>query len=384
MESRSKLAPGRENPGYRQTVWMEGNTVCMLDQRMLPHREEVLRLAAYPGTIHAIREMAVRGAGTIGVAAGFAMAQAVLAAPAAGFQEAVERAAREVNAARPTAKNLSYAVERVLAAVRRASSEEQEGSGRPSTWEAARRLAVVEAQAIHDDDVRMTEEIARAGAAVLPKGRAVMTHCNAGWLAYSGWGTALAPMYLAHARGEGVFVYANETRPRGQGAKLTTWELAKAGVPHALLADTAAGSVMAKGEVGLVIVGADRIAANGDTANKIGTYTLAVLAKEHKIPFYVAAPSPTFDAECPSGEQIPIEERDEREVLEAHGAAGDGSWASVRVATPGVRARNPAFDVTPARLITGFITEKGIVRPDREAIEKFLEIASSALRASSQ
>ncbi len=351
----------RSNPGYRQTVWMEGGAVCVIDQRALPHREEVLRLAAYPETIRAIREMAVRGAGTIGVAAGFAMAQAALAAPAAGFREQVERAAREISAARPTAKNLSYAVDRVLAAIRRAPDDG-----------AARRLAVAEAEAIHDDDVRMTEEIARAGAEVLPKGKAVMTHCNAGWLAYSGWGTALAPMYFAHARGEAVFVYANETRPRGQGAKLTTWELAKAGVPHALLADTAAGSLMAQGEVGLVIVGADRIAANGDTANKIGTYTLAVLAKEHKIPFYVAAPSPTFDAECPSGAEIPIEERDEREVLEAHGASADGSWASVRVAAPGVRARNPAFDVTPARLITGFITERGIVQPNAESIARFL------------
>ena len=348
----------RNNPSYRKTVWMEGSAVCMIDQRELPHREVTLRLASYPETIHAIRDMAVRGAGTIGVAAGFAMAQAVLAAPAAGFREWVERAAREINGARPTAKNLSYAVERVLAAVRRAPGEAQ-----------ARRLAAAEAEAIHDDDVRMTEEIARAGAEILPKGKAVMTHCNAGWLAYSGWGTALAPMYFAHARGEAVFVYANETRPRGQGAKLTTWELSKAGVPHALLADTAAGSMMAKGEIGTVIVGADRIAANGDTANKIGTYTLAVLAREHQIPFYVAAPSPTFDVECPSGAEIPIEERDEREVLESAGAA------------PGVRARNPAFDVTPARLITGFITERGIVRPEREAINRFLAQASASAPA---
>ena len=352
----------RNNPGYKQTVWMEGPAVCMIDQRDLPHREAVLRLADYPGTIRAIRDMAVRGAGTIGVTAGFAMAQAALAAPAgAGFQAWVEKAAREINAARPTAKNLSYAVERVLRVMAEAPDEAQ-----------ARRRAVAEAEAIHDDDVRMTERIAEAGAAILPKGKAVMTHCNAGWLAYSGWGTALAPMYFAHARGEAVFVYANETRPRGQGAKLTTWELAKAGVPHALLADTAAGSMMAQGEIGVVIVGADRIAANGDTANKIGTYTLAVLAKEHKIPFYVAAPSPTFDADCPSGERIPIEERDEKEVLEAHGTLADGSWASVRTATPGVRARNPAFDVTPARLITGFITERGIVRPNASAISRFL------------
>ena len=354
----------RNSPG-RRTVWLEGGTVCMLDQRELPYRETVLRLQKYRGTTEAIREMVVRGAGTIGVAGGYAMAQAALAAPSHGFWQEVDEAARHVSAARPTAKNLSYAVEQVLRAVRSASEVEE-----------ARRLAVSEAEHLHTDDIRMTERIAEHGAPLVPRGKAAMTHCNAGWLAYAGWGTALAPLYMAHARGERVFVYATETRPRGQGARLTTWELTQAGVPHALIADTAAGATMAAGEIGLVLVGADRIAANGDTANKIGTYTLAVLARRHRVPFYVAAPSPTFDAACPSGAKIPIEERDEKEVLEVGGLSPEGQWASVRVATPGVQARNPAFDVTPAELITGFITECGIVRPNRRAIARYLARAA--------
>lgn len=345
----------------RRTVWLEGSVLCLLDQRALPHRNVVLRLESYRQAAQAIREMAVRGAGTIGAAGGFAMAQAAQAAPADRFRQEIAEAQRMISGARPTAKNLSYAVERVARAIRSSSGVQE-----------ARARAAAEAQAVYDDDVRMTEKIAEAGLAVLPDGRAVLTHCNAGWLAYPGWGTALAPLYLAHAMGRSVFVLATETRPRSQGAKLTTWELAQAGVPHALIADTAAGCTMAKGEIGMVIVGADRIAANGDTANKVGTYTLAVLAKTHGIPFYVAAPSPTFDAECPTGAEIPIEERDEREVLEVEGANADGRFASVRVAPPGVRARNPAFDVTPSSYITAFVTECGLIQPNRRAIGRFL------------
>jgi len=348
----------------REALWMKGPTVFMLDQRLLPHRIRILRLRAYPETIRAIQEMAVRGAGTIGVAGGFAMAQAALAAPDAGFWKTAERAAKEISAARPTAKNLSHAVERVLAAMR----AEKNPAG-------ARRRAVSEAQKFYDENVTMSEKIGQAGARLLPKGKAVLTHCNAGWLACTGLGTALAPIFTAHNRGKPVFVIATETRPRGQGAKLTVWELAQAGVPHALIADTAAGHFMSRGEIGMVIVGADRIAANGDTANKIGTYTLAVLAKEHKIPFYVAAPSPTFDAGCPSGARIPIEERHEDELLRAEGMLHSGEQASVRVATPGVTARNPAFDVTPASLITAFITEAGLIQPNPAAIAQFLSEA---------
>lgn len=340
---------------------MEGASVWMIDQRKLPHRLTALRLDAYPDTIQAIQQMAVRGAGTIGVAGGFAMAQAALAASGTGFWDSIEKAAREISAARPTAKNLSHAVERVLGRMRKEKEVD-----------AARRTAVSEAQAFYDENVEMSEKIGRAGLSLLPQGKAVLTHCNAGWLACTGLGTALAPLFAAHQQGRPVFVIATETRPRGQGAKLTAWELAQAGVPHALIADTAAGHFMSRGEIGMVIVGADRIAANGDTANKIGTYTLAVLAQAHGIPFYVAAPSPTFDAGCPSGDRIPIEERHENEVLRAEGSLHSGEQASVRVATPGVTARNPAFDVTPAKLITAFLTESGVIQPTPAAIARFL------------
>jgi len=351
-----------------RVVWMEGSVVCMIDQRLLPHAKTILRASTYQETTTAIRDMTIRGAGTIGAAAGFAMAQVALGASESGFWEEVERGAAHVSAARPTAKNLFYAVERVLASMR----QKPDVAG-------ARRRAVAEAQAIYDDDAAMTGAMGEAAVSLIPAAKAVLTHCNAGWLAYPGIGSALAPIYRAHQQGRPVFVYATETRPRSQGAKLTTWELAQAGVPHALIPDTAAGAIMATGEIGLVIVGADRIAANGDTANKIGTYTLAVLAKEHRIPFYIAAPSPTFDADCPSGAEIPIEERDEREVLDVTGyLAADSRQVTVRVATPGVRARNPAFDVTPVRLITGFVTECGIVAPTPEAIARFFAEARSA------
>ena len=353
--------PNEQRLKNRQALWMEEACVSMIDQRKLPHQLTVLRLETYPETIRAIQEMAVRGAGTIGVAGGFAMAQAAMAAPENGFWEQVERAAKEIGAARPTAKNLSHAVERVLARMR---AEKQP--------EAARRRAVSEAQSFYDENVQMSERIGQAGLDLLPGTQAVLTHCNAGWLACTGFGTALAPIFLAHEQGKPVFVIATETRPRGQGAKLTVWELSQAGVPHVLIADTAAGHFMSRGEIGMVIVGADRIAANGDTANKIGTYTLAVLAKAHGIPFYVAAPSPTFDAGCSSGNAIPIEERDPTEVLHADGSLNGGPQISVRVATPGGKARNPAFDVTPAALITAFITEAGLVQPNSAAVAAFL------------
>lgn len=351
------------NSSWR-AVWMEGSQVCLIDQRLLPHAVKILRLSTTPEIIAAIREMMVRGAGTIGATGGFAMAQAALAAPSSGFWEEIRRKAEQIASARPTAKNLSYAVDRVLAAMKAAADVET-----------ARRRAVAEAQAVYDDDARMTEEIAKAGLALFQTRRSVLTHCNAGWLAYPGWGSALAPIYLAYQQGRPVFVYATETRPLSQGAKLTIWELTQAGVPHVLIADTAAGYMMSRGEIELAIVGADRIAANGDTANKIGTYTLGVLAKEHGIPFYVAAPSPTFDAECPSGDSIPIEERDEKEVLEVSGLLATGEGVTVRVANPTTSAKNPAFDVTPARLITGFITECGLIKPNPTAIAQFLSKA---------
>ncbi len=364
MEKPTKKGTGLSPVSERRAVWMEGSFLCMIDQRLLPHRIRLLRLKNYSECSMAIREMAVRGAGTIGVTAGFAMAQAALTASESEFWEDLGRAAQEIRAARPTAKNLFYAVDRVLAAAK-------DGSGVAQ----ARGRAVAEAQAIYDDDVRMTEGIARAGSPLIPKEKGVLTHCNAGWLAYPGCGSALGPIFRAHEEGRPLFVYATETRPRSQGAKLTSWELHQAGVPHLLIPDTAAGSMMRQGKIGLVIVGADRIAANGDTANKIGTYSLSVLARAHEIPFYVAAPSPTFDPDCPSGDQIPIEEREEEEVLFVTGLSSDGQEKRVRIAAEGVRAGNPAFDVTPAELITGFLTECGVVAPTSAAIAGFLKTA---------
>lgn len=348
----------------RRAVWMEGAEVRLIDQRLLPHRHAVVRSTSARQTALLIREMAVRGAGTLGVTAGLAIAQAALKASSGRFWKEVDSACEQIRATRPTARNLFGAVERVVAAMRKARGIDD-----------ARQRAVSQARAIEEDALRMTEAMARRGLPIVPDGKAVLTHCNAGWLAYPGWGTALAPIYLAHERGQNVFVLATETRPRSQGAKLTSWELTRAGIPHALLSDTAAGAMMAKGEVGVVIVGADRVAANGDTANKIGTYSLAVLAKAHGIPFYVAAPSPTFDADCPSGSSIPIEERDEKEVLEVNGMARGKGPIAVRIAPEGVRARNPAFDVTPSYLITRFLTECGLIPATSNAITRFLSKA---------
>ncbi len=341
---------------YR-TVWLDGSTVRMIDQRLLPFRFELLACATAADTAEAIRTMAVRGAGAIGAAAGYALAQAVLAAPEPEWREAVQTAARMIQATRPTARDLFFSVEQVLEAV-------QGAAGR----DGARKAAVARAQELADENARAGEQIGVAGEPLIPSGGRVLTHCNAGWLAFTDWGSALAPVYKAHRAGKRVSVYATETRPRGQGARLTAWELGQEGVPHQVVADTACGWLFQRRRVDCVIVGADRIAANGDTANKIGTYTLAVLAAQHRVPFYVAAPRSTFDLQTPSGEGIVIEERDEEEVLLVTGAADDGSLRRVRVAAPGAAALNPAFDVTPGALIRAFITEAGLVQPHPDAI----------------
>ena len=224
------------------------------------------------------------------------------------------------------------------------------------------------AQQVADDNAQACEAIGKAGATLLRSGMRVLTHCNAGWLAMVDWGSALSPIYYAARQGVSLFVFADETRPRSQGAKLTAWELGQEGIPHAILSDTAAGSFFQRKQIDLVIVGADRIAANGDTANKIGTYTVAVLAKQHGVPFYVAAPRSTFDSKTPTGASIIIEERSEDEVLYVWGKGEDGRMTRVRIAPEGSSAKNPAYDVTPVSLIAGFITEAGILAPRAEAI----------------
>ncbi len=337
---------------YR-TVWMEDDTVYMINQLRLPHTFEIVALPDHRATAVAIRDMWVRGAGAIGAAAGYAMAQVALEAPrGVGFAAYVQQGAATIRATRPTAQDLFYAVSRVLAAI----------EGAPDA-ESARQAAVRTAQMLADENAAAGEAIGRYGAVLMHDGCRVLTHCNAGWLAFVDWGSALAPIYAAHREGKRVFVYVDETRPRSQGAKLTAWELANEGVPHTIIADNAAGFFMQRGEVDLCIVGSDRIAANGDIANKIGTFEKAVVAHEMGIPFYVAAPTSTIDPACPSGESIPIEERSQEEVLYAEGLLDDGQSGRVRIAPAGSAARNPAFDVTPARYITAIITERGIFKP---------------------
>ena len=323
---------------YR-AVWMKGRDVVVINQPLLPHRFELLRLKNHRETAWAIQTMIVRGAGTIGATAGYGMAQAYLEGAD------LDRAYRTLVETRPTAADLKHALDRVRA---RATSAKE---------------AVAEAEAIADEYVERAEEIARVGLPLVPSGSRVLTHCNAGWLALVDWGSAPAPIYLAHRKGRKVFVWVDETRPRNQGANLTSWEFLQEGVPHKIIADNAGGLYMRRGEVDLCIVGADRIAANGDVANKIGTYQKAVLARENGIPFYVAAPSSTIDLTCRSGDDIPIEERDEDEMHYVSGRTAGKKLECVRVSPRGAAAGNPAFDVTPAKYITGIITERGIVKP---------------------
>ena len=323
---------------YR-AVWMSGRDVVVINQPLLPHRFELLRLKNHRETAGAIRTMIIRGAGTIGATAAYGMAQAYLE----GVD--LDRAYRTLVETRPTAADLKHALDRVRA---RATSAKE---------------AVAEAEAIADEYVERAKEIARVGLPLVPSGSRVLTHCNAGWLALVDWGSAPAPIYLAHRKGRKVFVWVDETRPRNQGANLTSWEFLQEGVPHKIIADNAGGLYMRRGEVDLCIVGADRIAANGDVANKIGTYQKAVLARENGIPFYVAAPSSTIDLKCRSGDDIPIEERDEDEMHYVSGRTAGKKLERVRVSPRGAAAGNPAFDVTPAKYITGIITERGIVKP---------------------
>jgi methylthioribose-1-phosphate isomerase len=338
---------------YR-TVWMEGTAVKMINQPLLPHRFEIATLATHRDTARAIKDMVIRGAGAIGGAAAYGMAQVALEAPDAHFGDYVAQGAETLRHTRPTAQNLFYAIARVQRAILEAP-----------TVARARAAAVEAAQAVADEDAASCRAIGEHGAQLIPDGARILTHCNAGWLAFVDWGSALSPIYMAARQGKKVFVYADETRPRCQGAQLTAWELQGEGIAHAIIADNAAGFFMQRGEIDMVIVGSDRIAANGDVANKIGTYEKAVCAADNGIPFYVAAPTSTIDPACPSGVDIPIEERDQDEVLYAYGRDAQGNLGRVRLAPDGSQARNPAFDVTPARLVRAIITQHGVHDPAR-------------------
>lgn len=340
-----------------RTLWRAGGTLHMIDQRLLPHQFAVVALPTVEDTARAIEDMTVRGAGAIGAAGALGVAQAAALAPDDGFFGAVDAAASRLARTRPTAQNLFAGIAAVQAAVAAHTDPR-----------AARAAALAAGDAWADADAAACAAIGAHGASLIQDGARVSTHCNAGWLAFVDWGSALSPVYAAHRAGRRVFVWVDETRPRGQGASLTAWELGQEGVPHAVIADNATASFMARGEVDLCIVGADRIAANGDVANKIGTLKLAIAAKHFGVPFYVAAPTPTIDPDTASGAGIPIEERSEDEVRYTWGWTDDGRFARVRTVPEGARARNPAFDVTPAGLIRGIITEKGIVPATPEGI----------------
>lgn len=309
-----------------------GKSLDLLDQRLLPDRLEYVSCRTAAEVATAIRDMVVRGAPAIGCAAAFGIA--LDAACGADLKVANDVLA----ASRPTAVNLFWALDRMR------------GTKDP----------VAEAVAIYDEDIAGNKAMGAFGAALIPHGARVMTHCNAGALATAGYGTALGVIRSAHEAGKGISVLVNETRPYLQGARLTAWEMVQEGIPATLVTDNMAGHLISRGEVDVIVVGADRIAANGDAANKIGTYTLAVLAQRHGLPFYIAAPLSTFDRAIPDGSHIPIEERPAEEVT---------GYRGVRWAPEGIRVRNPAFDVTPADLIAGIITERGVVlRPGREGV----------------
>ena len=339
---------------HYRTVWMEDGIVKMINQAVLPHILQIVESRTHQDTARAIRDMTIRGAGAIGGAGGYGMAQVVLEAPDdSSFTEYVEQGAATLAQTRPTAQNLFYAIDRVLSAVKAEPSPE-----------AARRRAVQVADANANEDAESCAAIGKLGASLLKDGDRLLTHCNAGWLAFVDWGSALAPVYAAQREGKRIFVYADETRPWNQGSRLTSFELGNEGVEHVVIPDNAAGFLMQRGKIDAVIVGSDRIAANGDVANKIGTYEKAVIAHELGIPFYVAAPTSTIDRSCPSGAAIPIEERGEDEVLYCYGKLDNGEFGRVRLAPPWARALNLAFDVTPARYITRIITERGIFPPE--------------------
>ncbi len=324
--------------------WKNGRLV-MIDQRKLPLKEIYLEYSDHNGVARAIETMVVRGAPAIGVAAAYGVALGVLTlGSAAGLDRRFDAIYRRLERTRPTARNLFWALERMRRAF---------GANKGRGLAGLKRAMVAEARAIEREDVETNKAIGRHGRDLIKDGWTVLTHCNAGELATAGYGTAVGVIRAAHDQGKKIRVFSDETRPFLQGARLTCWELDRRGIPVVLITDSMAGWFMKNGEIQAAVVGADRIARNGDTANKIGTYSVAVLAKEHGLPFYVAAPMSTVDASLKTGAEIPIEERNAREVRTIGGRC---------ITLPGIAVRNPAFDVTPAKYITGIITEKGVCR----------------------
>jgi methylthioribose-1-phosphate isomerase len=346
---------------HYRTLWVasDGWTVEVIDQTRLPHGFSISRLTTVDQAASAIRDMIVRGAPLIGVTAAYGVALAMRADPSDG---SLRRAAEILSATRPTAVNLRAAIDRVCAELVRDPPGERV------------RLAYASAARLAEEDVATSRAIAEHGLPLIRKARTgsgpvnVLTHCNAGWLATIDWGTALAPVYRAHENGLDVHVWIDETRPRNQGASLTAWELGKAGIAHTVVVDNTGGHLMQRGKVDLCIVGTDCTTASGDVANKIGTYLKALAARDNDVAFYVAAPSSSIDWDLCDGQAIPIEERDGEEVSYVTGRTDDGQMARVRVTPFGTAVKNYGFDVTPARLVTGLITERGVCKASREGL----------------
>ncbi len=343
------------NGKHYRTVWMKETSVFLIEQNLLPFDFKIYEAKNYLDTCRAIKTMMVRGSMAIGAAAGFAMAQAFSEVSECDFSQFIEKAKRDIESTRPTAQNLFHAVNYVYNAAKKSKNPGE--------------TAKLTAQKFADEDAAACRKIGEYGNTLIKDNYNIETHCNAGWLACVDYGSALSPIYIAHQNGKKVFVYVDETRPRNQGAKLTAWELKNEEIPHLILPDNAGAYLMSQGKVDMMIVGADRIAQNGDVANKIGTLEKAIVAKEFGVPFYVTATIPTFDLNCNSGNDIPIEERSEEEVLYQSGRSIKGNLEKILVCSPGSKAINPAFDITPSKYITGFITEKGIIKPDASAIK---------------
>jgi methylthioribose-1-phosphate isomerase len=360
-----KVAGAAMRP-LRATV--QRDAVRVIDQRLLPHRLHLETLNTPQQVFTAIRDMWVRGAPLIGATAAYGLALQMRHDASDG---ALEETADFLRAARPTAVNLDWAINRMLGLLRPETVAHRAGAA----WDAA--------DAIAEEDVAVNAALGRHGLALLQAIAArktgpvqVLTHCNAGWLATVDWGTATSPIYQAHAAGLPVHVWVDETRPRNQGASLTAWELGQAGVPHTLIADNAGGHLMQHGQVDIVIVGCDRVTARGDVCNKIGTYLKALAARDNGVPFYAAMPTSTLDLSLLDGvAEIPIEDRSAREVTHLSGRTAVGEVVEVCITAEGTTAANPAFDVTPARLVTGLITERGIVPAEEGALRRLMEAA---------
>ncbi len=333
---------------YR-SVWFEKDRIKMINQFLLPHKFEIAELKSVEEVANAIKTMVVRGAPAIGVTGAYGIALA------AKKGEDPEEARETLRNTRPTANDLFRGIGHVFDAVKNLDLSHKDLYALKAANEYANRT------------VEACKKIGEFGAELIKDDSRILTHCNAGWLACVDWGTALSPVYAAKRQGKRMFVYSDETRPTCQGIRLTSWELLNEGIPHAVIVDNAAGFFMQRGDVDMVITGADRIARNGDTANQIGTYEKAVVARENGIPFYIAAPSSTFDLSCETGKDIPIEERDQDEVLCMFGLNEKGGIGKIRIAPKGSETKNPKFDVTPAKFVTGIITEKGIFKPEEIA-----------------